>query len=216
VDGIVGIYRESIVIFGEHNHAGTTMMSDRSDALVASSKLVLEVDRIVRERATNAVATVGKLDVFPNVASIIPGKVELIIEIRAFDQEEREEITREIKKSLNEIKESYYVEIFSKNILDQRESWFDKDIVAILQEAAKSLEIPSTTLKSMAGHDATHLVDVTKAAMIFVKSIGGKSHSFDELSLPEDIEKAANTMLNAVLLADKKLTLVKHGKEEFL
>lgn len=205
VDGIVGIYRDKMVVLGEQNHSGTTMMVDRSDALVASSKIVLEVERIVRDFDSNAVATIGKFKVFPDAANIIPGKVELIIEIRSISSVEREAIKQEINKSLKNIQKRYNVKIVSENMLNQLECSFDDDIVTILQNTAVSLEIPYKTLSSMAGHDATHLAGITKAAMIFVKSIDGKSHSYDELSLSEDIENAANTMLHAVLSVDKKL-----------
>jgi len=205
VDGIVGIYRDKLVVVGEQNHSGTTMMDDRSDALVASSKIVLEVERIVRGYNSDAVATIGKFNVFPNAANIIPGSVELIVEIRSIHKVEREAIIQEITTSLKKIQKSDNVKITTVNMLDQLECTFDNEIIGILQNAAESLGVPYTTLSSMAGHDATHLAGITRAAMIFVKSIDGKSHSYDELSLSEDIEKAANTMLHAVLLADKNL-----------
>lgn len=205
VNGIVGIYREKIIVEGEQNHAGTTMMNDRSDALVSASEIVFSVERIARNVSSNAVATIGKFTVFPNTASIIPGRVELILEIRSMDRNERQVIIDEIYLELANIQEKNNVRILSENLLDQQESIFDEEMVGILQSSAELLEIPYVTIPSMAGHDATHLTDITKTAMIFVKSIDGKSHCHQELSLPKDIEKAANTMLHALLVADKQL-----------
>ncbi|MEH7123046.1 M20 family metallo-hydrolase [Bacillus sp. JJ1503] len=205
VNQIVGIYRDQIQVFGEANHSGTTMMSDRMDTLTAVSEMVLAVEKVTRSFNTDAVATVGKLNVHPNAANIIPGRVDFILEIRSASREERKAIKESIYKEFERIQEARRVKILSENILDQQECTFDSDIVQYLQHAADSLEIAYTTFASMAGHDATHLADITKSAMIFVKSIDGKSHCPEELSLAEDIEKAANTMLHAVLLADKEI-----------
>ena len=205
VNGIVGIYRDKVIIEGEQNHAGTTMMGDRSDALVLASEIVLSVERIAKSVSSNVVATIGKFTVFPNTASIIPGRVELILEVRSVDKKERQATVDAIYKDINNIQEKNNVKIYSENLLDQQESIFDKEMVEILQNAAESLEIPYITIPSMAGHDATHLTDIAKTAMVFVKSIDGKSHCHEELSLPEDIEKATNAMLHALLVVDKQL-----------
>lgn len=205
VNRIVGIYRNYIQVYGEANHSGTTMMSDRMDALTAASEMVLAVEKVTRNFNTDAVATVGKLNVHPNAANIVPGLVDFILEIRSADREERMAIKREIDKEFDRIQNARKVNIVAENILDQQETTFDSDIVRLLRETADSLEIPYTTLASMAGHDATHLADITKTAMIFVKSIKGKSHCPEELSLAEDIADAANIMLHAVLKADSEL-----------
>ncbi|CAM5211738.1 Allantoate deiminase OS=Ureibacillus acetophenoni OX=614649 GN=SAMN05877842_11031 PE=3 SV=1 [Ureibacillus acetophenoni] len=205
VDKIVGIYRDQIQVHGEANHSGTTMMVDRINALTAACEMVLAIENITRSFNTDAVATVGKLDVYPNAANIIPGRVDFTLEIRSSCKEERRAIKDAIYKEFEKISESRKINIISNNILDQEECTFDADIVRYLQETADSLEIPYTTFASMAGHDATHVAGIAKTAMIFVKSIDGKSHSPEELSLAEDIEKAANTLLEAILMADKKL-----------
>lgn len=205
VNQIIGIYRDKVTVYGEPNHSGTTMMKDRTDALAASSEMILAVEKVLNDFNTDAVATVGKIEISPNAANIIPGKVEFILEIRSVSKDERGKIKNNIYEEFTKIQENRKVEIQSETILDQQECIFDDDIVQILQDAANLLEIQYTTLGSMAGHDATHLAGITKAAMIFVKSIDGKSHCPEEYSAAEDIEIAANTMLYAVLMADKKL-----------
>lgn len=206
VDGIVGIYRDVIIVEGSQNHSGTTMMIDRRDALVASSKIVTQVDEIARKySARDAVATVGAFNVYPNAANIIPGRVELIFEIRSVFPEDRDGIKEEVHAYLSELEDQSEVKISIENILNQPEAVFDQDMVGFLCDAATSLQLPYTVFPSMAGHDATHLADISKTAMIFVKSIGGISHHQDELSLPADIEAAANTLLQALLLADQAL-----------
>lgn len=205
VDKIVGIYRDHIQVLGEANHSGTTMMMDRIDALTAVGEMAHAVEKVTRSFNTDAVATVGKLDVYPNAANIVPGRVDFILEIRSSSKEERLAIKDAIYREFDKIRESRKIKIIFNNILDQQECTFDSDIVGYLQQAADSLGIPYTTFASMAGHDATHLAGIAKTAMIFVKSIDGKSHSPEELSLAEDIEKAANTLLETILLADKEI-----------
>lgn len=206
VDRIVGIYRDKVTIIGESNHSGTTMMNDRFDALTAASEMALAVETILRNHGTDAVATIGKLDVFPNAANIIPGKVDMVLEIRSGTAAERTELKKMIYQKWDEVIDRRKVNINVVNILDQQECQFDEQIVQWIQESAKDLQIPYTTFSSMAGHDATHMADVAKTAMIFVKSINGKSHCPEEFSKKEDIEQAANVMLNAVLNIDQKLS----------
>ncbi|WP_340084755.1 Zn-dependent hydrolase [Siminovitchia sp. FSL H7-0308] len=206
VDRIVGIYRDKVTIIGESNHSGTTMMNDRFDALTAASEMILAVETILRNHGTDAVATIGKLDVFPNAANIIPGKVDMVLEIRSGTAAERIELKKMIYQKWDEVIDRRKVSINVVNILDQQECQFDEQIVQWIQESAKDLQIPYTTFSSMAGHDATHMADVAKTAMIFVKSINGKSHCPEEFSKKEDIEQAANVMLNAVLNIDQKLS----------
>lgn len=205
VDNIVGIYRDRVTVQGNANHAGTTMMSDRNDALTAASEIALSVERVLQENGTEAVATVGKFDVYPNAANIIPGKVELVVEIRSRSEEERYKVREQMGKAWEEIAKRRNVDLEITNFLDQAECTFDPGLVRTLEQTAEQLDVPYTTLSSMAGHDATHIADIAKTAMLFVKSIGGISHNPDEYSTPEDIETAANILLQAVLAIDKEL-----------
>src|SRR5699024_2287977 len=205
VDNIVGIYRDKITVRGKANHSGTTMMVDRFDALTAASEIALAVEEVLRENDTDAVATVGKFDVHPNAANIIPGKVELIIEIRSSSKEERSRLNTLIGEKYNEIAERRNVKLEVENILDQQECDFDPDIVSTLQRTVHEMDIEAPIFASMAGHDATHIAEITKTAMLFVKSIGGISHSPEEFTTREDIQTAANVMLQAILNIDETL-----------
>src|SRR5699024_5058327 len=206
VDNIVGIYRDKITVRGKANHSGTTMMPDRFDALTAASEIALAVEEVLRENNTDAVATVGKFDVHPNAANIIPGRVDLIIEIRSSSREERARLQEQIAQRYEEIAERRGVSLDIENILDQLECDFDEDIVHTLEQTVADMDIEAPTFASMAGHDATHIAEITKTAMLFVKSIGGISHSPVEFTTKEDIETAANDKLQAVNNNDKKIT----------
>ncbi|RNF40343.1 Zn-dependent hydrolase [Planococcus salinus] len=206
VNRIVGISRDIVSVDGEQNHSGTTMMTERKDALAAAGEMVATVQRLAKQVNTDAVATVGKFDVFPNAANIIPGRVEFVLEVRSADKQEREALVDGIHQLFEAIKEQYGVSVSIKNIYDTQEAVFDQELVELLEQSAKTIDVPYAVLPSMAGHDALHLAGVTKSAMLFVKSIKGISHNPEELSLKEDIEQSANVLLNAILLADEKLS----------
>lgn len=205
VDSIVGIYRDRVEVKGVANHAGTTMMKDRNDALLAASEMAIAVENVLLENGSDAVATVGKYNVYPNAANIIPGKVEMILEIRSKSQEERQFIKTQIYNRWEQIVEERKVTLKTDNILDQQERKFDKDIVNCLRNTAEQMKVPCTTFASMAGHDATHIAEIAKTAMLFVKSINGKSHCPEEYSTQEDIEVAANVMLRSIIKIDQEL-----------
>ena len=202
VDSIVGIYRDLVTIEGEQNHSGTTIMENRKDALVAASEMVAEVQKLALELASDTVATVGKFEVFPNAADIIPGRVEFTLEVRSSDKKERESLVQHIHESFHQIEKRHGVKMSVPNSYNTQECDFDKQLIELLEDAAVELGIPYTILPSMAGHDAMNLAPLTKTVMVFVKSVGGISHSPRELSLAEDIEKGANILLNALLKAD--------------
>lgn len=205
VERIVGIYRDVVTVVGEQNHSGTTMMSERSDALAAAGEMVAAVQKTAKNLQTDAVATVGKFDVFPNSANIIPGKVEFTLEVRSADKAERESLAHAIHQSFSAISSSYNVSVSARNIYDTQECEFDGQLIDFLKQAAESANTPYLLLPSMAGHDAMHMTSLGKAAMVFVKSIGGISHNPAELSLPIDIEQSVNVLLQAILLADQNL-----------
>src|SRR5699024_4334460 len=205
VDSIVGIQQEKVTIYGEANHSGTTMMEDRADALVTASEIVIAIEAILQRSRTNAVATVGRFNVSPNASNVIPGQVELIFEIRSQSKRERNILHKEIMGEIETVIKKRDCTVKTEKILDKSECLFDKDIIKSLAKTADKMKIPYTFLPSMAGHDARQIADLTKTAMLFVKSINGISHSPEEFSKEEDIEIATNLLLNTVLSLDKQL-----------
>ncbi|HSI66182.1 MAG TPA: M20 family metallo-hydrolase [Planococcus sp. (in: firmicutes)] len=205
VNSIVGIHRDLVTVRGDQNHSGTTMMEDRRDALAAAGEMVITVQKLAKELQTDAVATVGKFEVLPNAANIIPGQVDFTLEVRSADRKERQALVNGIHQSFEEIRNRHGVEVTLENIYDTREQEFDRDLIGFLKDAAETADIPYAIMPSMAGHDAMHLTEHTKTAMLFVKSVKGVSHNPEELSLAEDIERSVNVLLHAILLADRRL-----------
>lgn len=205
VDSIVGIHREQIAVTGSPNHAGTTMMDEREDALMAASEMGLVVEETCRTRDGDSVGTIGRLQVYPNAANIIPGRVEFVLDLRDEQWECIQDMRTRIHEEWAAISRRRAVSVNSEVILDQRPERLDPDIVGLLERAVSGRGMPAITLPSMAGHDASHMASIARTAMIFVRSIDGKSHCPEEYSEANDIEVAGNVMLDALCLMDRTL-----------
>ncbi|WP_144462137.1 Zn-dependent hydrolase [Siminovitchia fortis] len=206
VEDMVGVYRTCVYLKGEANHSGTTMMAHRSDALAAASEMVLAVEEICRADETDLVGTVGQLFVEPNAVNIVPGEVNFVLEIRGENDARMDLVIQAIEEKWQKILAARGVTMEQNLMVKQKPIRMDEDIVTILRETADELSEPYTVFPSMAVHDAAHMASFTKACMIFVKSIDGRSHCPEEYSKPIDIEKAANLLLNGLIKIDAKLS----------
>lgn len=206
VSKITGIYRELIIVRGEANHAGTTVMKNRHDALLGAAQCALLIETIVKEVDRNdVVATVGKMDVIPNSANIISGECRLIMELRTPDSDMKEMALEKFSEGLIKIQTERGVSFERKIILNQAEVSMDETVKEALREGCGTVQKQEVELVSMAGHDSVHMTGIAPTGMLFVQSINGISHSRYELTEMDDIEKAANAMLKAVLMLDEKL-----------
>lgn len=206
VTAITGIYREIVIVSGEANHAGTTLMEDRKDALTASSEIVLALEKVCRNHpASEVVGTVGRMVITPNAANIIPEEAQFIVEIRGKSREEIQEVITAWESCISVIEQERSAIVQRTVMLDQPPAPMDDEVIRVSQEQAHSLGYPYYLLGSMAGHDAAHMASITRSGMLFVPSIGGKSHCPDEESRMEDIEKAANVLLHTILELDQRL-----------
>lgn len=206
VKTITGIYRENLKIIGEANHSGTTKMEDRHDALVAAAELILEFDQLIREFSSDKlVGTIGYLHIEPNSANIIPCEVDLLLEIRSCEPELRKQAICAVDELLQKLLKKRQITLQRTLNLDQKEIALDAAVQSYINRGIAAIGEPITELNSMAGHDAANVQRFAPAGMLFVRSMDGKSHCFDEFTLPEDIEKAGNALLQTVLLMDKEL-----------
>ena len=206
VNEIIGIYRENVTIIGEANHAGTTIMRDRHDALLAASEFCLAFEKLIKDlNCDDVVGTIGYLNVFPNSANIIPGNVELTLEIRTCNPSIKEKIVAQLASEVSKIELGRGIKILRKVNLDQREMPMDKDVMKAITKGIQSIGEDEMELVSMAGHDAANMQRVTKSGMIFVQSIDGKSHCPEERTEIAEIEKVGRAMLQALLELDKEL-----------
>lgn len=208
VKSITGIYREVVTVQGEANHAGTTPMLYRKDALTAASECVLAIEKIAREFGkTHIVATVGKLNVKPNSANIIPDSVSFIMEIRTSCEEEKQAFLQKVTEEFAGIEKERGVSITREINLNQDGVVMSDQIQKVLTEETKPFQKKTVSLVSMAGHDAVHMTNLTKTGMLFVRSVNGKSHCAEEYTRIEDIEVAGNVLLASILRLDEMLDI---------
>lgn len=206
VNCITGIYREIIRVTGEANHAGTTLMQDRKDALTASAEYILGIEKILRNMNDEEVTgTIGCISMLPNSANIIPETVELMLDLRISNTEKKKTFLQRVYGLQMRIEESRGVKITRTINLDQPHTVMDEQVVKAIQDAIVQVDQPEITLVSMAGHDAANMASVTRSGMIFVQSVNGKSHCAEEFTKISDIEVTANAMLKAILLLDERL-----------
>lgn len=205
VTKITGIYREKIRIYGEANHAGTTHMKYRHDALLAGSELNTVFEKVILgSHRDDVVGTIGYMHVLPNSANIIPGEVELIAEVRTPDQHILKGMIAALTEQICQIEKNRAVRIEREVILNQDAVQMDSHIRQVLKRVLHSVDEPYLEIPSMAGHDAVHMAAIANTGMVFVPSINGKSHCPDEKTNMEDIEKAGNVLLQTVLILDKE------------
>ena len=207
VSAITGIYRETIVVKGEANHAGTTLYKHRRDALAAAAEVILAVEDLLKKPQLEGVAvTVGHVEVSPNASNIIPGEVRLSLDLRTADPQKRQEALLILGSSIAYIAKRRGVEIKRNLQLNQSEIPMDAEVIAAMCEAAAGRSNPARQLVSMAVHDAANMARLVPAGMLFVQSTGGYSHCPKEHTRKEEITIAAQVLLDTVLLLDRRLS----------
>jgi beta-ureidopropionase / N-carbamoyl-L-amino-acid hydrolase len=203
VEGIVAIQRYRAVITGLANHAGTTPMAERQDALIAASHLTLAVREIVTARAGRQVGTVGHLDVEPNAPNVIPGVVRLTIELRDLSTTMLDALAGDIRARAGKIASDTRTAIEISSLGGNPPAVALEEVQRVIERAASSMRLSAARLPSGAGHDAQMMAQLGSMGMIFVPSIGGISHSPKELTPWDDCANGANVLLRTVLEMDR-------------
>ncbi len=202
VEGIVAIHRYDVVVDGLANHAGTTPMDGRQDALVAASRLVLAVRQVAAGQPGRQVGTVGRLDVEPNSPNVVPGRVVLSVEFRDLAVEVLEALGGEVRRQGAAIAAETGTAITFTLASTNPPAPATPGVQAAIGRAADRLGLPTRRLPSGAGHDAQMVAALCPMGMIFVPSVGGISHSPRELTAWDDCTRGAEVLLGAVLDLD--------------
>lgn len=203
VDGVVGMNRYAITITGVPNHAGTTPMDMRHDALVAAAQVTLAVQAIALEQPSRPVATVGSLNVSPNAANIVPGRVELTVDMRDLSQDCLDDMTYQLSRHLRAIAAKTRTDIDMTPILKVKPSPAAASIKSVIREVCQDLGFSAHALPSRAGHDAMEMGHITDMGMIFVPSHAGISHSDQEYTSPEQCTQGATVLLHTLVRLDQ-------------
>jgi N-carbamoyl-L-amino-acid hydrolase len=204
VEGIVGLRWFEITITGFSNHAGTTPMNQRQDAMLAAAKFTVAVNDAVRSEPGRQVATVGRVVVSPNTTNVIPGQVILTVDLRDLNAGKLTHFTQRFERLASDIGKATGTTFTFKRLVDSDPALADPRIMSWIDGSAGSLGLTRRRMPSGAGHDAQEIARVAPMGMIFVPSVSGISHSPKEFSRPEDIVNGANVLLNTILAADEK------------
>jgi beta-ureidopropionase / N-carbamoyl-L-amino-acid hydrolase len=204
VEGISGIQQTDVVISGTANHSGTTAMGSRKDAMVAAAEFILAVRRIAAEKAYCRVATVGRVMVFPNSANIVPGQVDLTLEIRDMHEERMTAALKLLQEEASLITARSGVQFTFENRKRISPVPADPRVIAAIRASCEALDVSFHLLPSGAGHDAQMMARIAPMGMIFVPSIGGISHSTAEFTSAEDCALGADILLHAILRLDQQ------------
>ena len=202
VEGIVAIDRYEARVTGVANHSGTTPIADRHDALLAAAHLTIAVRDAATRMPGRQVATVGRIEVTPNSANVIPGLAQLSVELRDLDPHKLAAMMDDIRARAREIASTTGTTIEFRELARAAPAVATTEVQRAIERAAASLTLGATRLPSMAGHDAQMMALLGPMGMIFVPSVGGVSHSPKELTRWEDCANGADVLLRTILEMD--------------
>ncbi|TRM10507.1 Zn-dependent hydrolase [Lentibacillus cibarius] len=198
VEGIAGFSWMEVVIAGETNHSGSTPMELRRDSLVTAASVIKAIHQWAHSRKDGTAATVGEIKTQPGIMNAIPGTTTFTLDVR---HQHKDGFTSCIDEIREVIKETVHEESLTCDINEIKTHppvTFAKSITNLLEEASKKHDISYHRMTSGAGHDAMYMNTVVDTAMLFVPSIGGKSHCEEENTQWEDIEKGITVLYDTV------------------
>jgi N-carbamoyl-L-amino-acid hydrolase len=190
---------------GFANHAGTTPMARRRDALATASRDVLAVRETVRAEAGQQVGTVGYMKVQPGAINVIPGRAEFPVELRDLDTAKIDHMWEGIQAKFTQIGAEEKVETHCELLEENAPARSDAAIQNAIRDAAKALDLATMDLPSAAVQDSQQIAKIAPMGMIFVPSRDGISHSPKEFSSWQDVANGAEVLYRVVLLLDERL-----------
>lgn len=201
VEGVCGMINYEFTFIGQADHAGTTPMKYRKDALYAATKTIQYLHDELDELDSKLVYTTGKISCHPNIHTIIPDEVRFTLDARHQDPEVIKQVLTIIKKIPNEVEKCKvcYAKAWSRKTVT-----FTSEFVDYVEKSAKELGYTNRRIYSGPGHDAQFMIDVIPTTMIFVPSVDGHSHCEIEYTSIGNCLKGANVLLKTVLCIDKQ------------
>ena len=199
VEGVQGLAWWTGEYYGESNHAGSTPMEMRKDTLLAAAELALEAEKLALSLGRGSVATMGRIAPRPDIINIVPGKCSFTLDFRQFDGELFEEGKREVEKLIVSCAARRGLKYCFKKAAEAAPVIFDRGMVELVGSRAAFLGLDSMKMISGASHDAQFLSSFCPTVMIFVPSVGGRSHCPEEWTDMKDLENGCNVLLHSVL-----------------
>jgi N-carbamoyl-L-amino-acid hydrolase len=199
VTGVQGISWTELTIIGQSNHAGTTPMHMRHDAGYAAGEVAAFVRRLAGDLAPNQVATVGRIELHPNLVNVVAARATATVDLRNTDEAVLAESERRLHAFCDELSAREGVQIATRSLARFAPVDFDEDVIALVEAVAHAQGHTTRRMPSGAGHDAQMLARVCPAGMVFVPSAGGISHNPAEHTDDDDLEAGANVLLHVLL-----------------
>jgi beta-ureidopropionase / N-carbamoyl-L-amino-acid hydrolase len=200
VEVIVGVRRARVVFHGQADHAGTTPMERRRDAFLAAADFALRArDLVVRQGSGRSVTNIGVVQVHPGASNIVPGRAELVHEMRDPDAAVLETLATQTASLARRVAKRRQVDVELRPTSATVPARCSPRVQAAIDDVCRDLGLTCQRLYSAAGHDAQNLARVTDTGMVFIPSQGGRSHRVDEMSSWEDVERGSNVLLHALL-----------------
>jgi N-carbamoyl-L-amino-acid hydrolase len=188
VEAIAGPVRLKISVEGAASHSGTTPMGKRRDALVSAAQVVLAVQNEAAKRAERRiVGTVGVIKVHPGAMNVVPGRVEMWVDIRGIDAEDVAATARAVREAAARIADREGTRIQPETLSTDAPVPMDPDVIQTIEAACRRVGVAYRRMPSGAGHDAMNMAKLAPAGMIFIPCRRGVSHNPDEYAAPEDI-----------------------------
>ncbi|SEJ26959.1 allantoate deiminase [Sphingobium sp. AP50] len=198
VTGIAAQLRFAAIVTGQANHAGTTTMGLRRDAMTGAAEMMLAIERIARDDASDLVATVGRVEALPGAPNVIPGEVRFTIDVRSGDEARRNRAAQAILVALEGIASTRHLSLSLNQIHDLPASPCDPALMDLMDAAIADTGQPPFRLVSGAGHDAMVMAALCPTAMLFIRCKDGISHNPAEHVDPADVDIALQAIMGFI------------------
>jgi N-carbamoyl-L-amino-acid hydrolase len=203
VEGVQGISWTELTVTGRSAHAGTTPMRLRRDPLLVAAEITTFARRLATELGGSQVATVGRIDVHPNLVNVVAARVTLTIDLRNTEDAVLRDAETRLVAELTRLETAEHVTIERRSLARFEPVEFDAATIELVESTAHRLGHSTRRMPSGAGHDAQMMSRLCPTAMIFTPSVGGLSHNLAEHTHPADITAGADVLLQTILsLAD--------------
>ena len=199
VTGVQGISWTRVTLTGQSNHAGTTPMSMRRDPAAAMARIAVFVNDLAEEFGAPQVATVGRVEVHPNLVNVVPSRVTFTVDLRNTDDEVLRRAEAALAAELGRVADRHGVEVETEELARFAPVIFDEGVVDLVESAALERGLAVRRMPSGAGHDAQMLARMCPSGMVFVPSIGGISHNPAELTSDEDLVVGCQVLCDVML-----------------
>jgi len=204
VDTVFGMHVLQIEFVGLGNHAGASPMIGRRDCMCAFAEAALAIEQMAIDMGRGVVATIGKISASPGGSNVIPDSVRFTVDIRSNDDRNTEEAVRRIRAASEEVAHARRVECSIRDIADSSAIPFSRDVIEEMTALAEECGVIYKVMDSGAVHDTAMLAPYTKAGMIFVPSIDGRSHVPEENTKEEDLIRGAQFLMDYIVTAEQE------------